>query len=101
MPTNYYAFGLNIESEIEFPLFIEGDRPAPDLVIRLGPVQHILEQAQAKERILAFALPSLAPSGEPEEDQQTGADNETLFCIKLFPNDTSSAFCQKMENFIG
>lgn len=49
MPTNYYAFGLNIESEIEFPLLIEGHRPAPDLVIRLGPVPHILEQAQAKE----------------------------------------------------
>ncbi|UCG23067.1 MAG: hypothetical protein JSW55_12980 [Chloroflexota bacterium] len=43
---HYYAFGLNIESEIECPLLIEGDGSAPDLVVRLGQVPHELEQVQ-------------------------------------------------------
>ena len=49
MPYFYYAFGLNIESEIECPLLIAGDGSAPDLVIRLGPVPHELRQAQVQE----------------------------------------------------
>jgi len=49
LPYFYYAFGLNIESEIECPLLIAGDGSAPDLVIRLGPVPHELRQAQVRE----------------------------------------------------
>ena len=51
MPYHYYAFGLNIESEIECPLLIAGDGSAPDLAIRLGDVPHELSQAQERESI--------------------------------------------------
>ena len=42
----YYAFGLNIESEIECPRLVTGEGSTPDLVVRLGPVPLELEQAQ-------------------------------------------------------
>jgi len=48
LPYHYYAFGLNIESEIECPLLIAGDGSAPDLVVRLGSVPHELEQARER-----------------------------------------------------
>jgi hypothetical protein len=46
---NYYAFGLNIESEIECPLLMAGGGSAPDLIVRLGPVPHELKQAHVRE----------------------------------------------------
>jgi hypothetical protein len=51
LPYTYFAFGLNIESEIECPLLIAGGGSAPDLVIRLGSVPHELEQAHQREPI--------------------------------------------------
>ena len=47
----YYAFGLNIESEIECPLLMAGNGAAPDLNVRLGPVPHELEQVQVRESV--------------------------------------------------
>ncbi len=48
MPYHYFAFGLNIDSEIELPPLIAIDGPAADLVIRLDSVPHELEQTQVR-----------------------------------------------------
>jgi hypothetical protein len=47
-PYSYYAYGLNIESEIECPLLTAGSS-TPDVIIRLGAVPHELEQAQKRK----------------------------------------------------
>ena len=46
LPYYYYAFGLNIESAIEFPLLVPGTSSNPDLVIQLGPVPHELGRVE-------------------------------------------------------
>jgi hypothetical protein len=45
---HYFAFGLNIESEIKLPPLISNKGPSADLIIRLGSVPNELEQAEEK-----------------------------------------------------
>jgi hypothetical protein len=46
LPYTYYAFGLNIESEIVCPFLVAASDSVPDLIIRLGPAPHELTQVQ-------------------------------------------------------
>ena len=46
MPYDYYAFGLNIESEIECPDLMPGDGSTPEVVVRLGSVPSELDNAE-------------------------------------------------------
>jgi hypothetical protein len=48
MHYNYFAFGLNIESEIECPSLIASDGSDPDLFVRLGSVPNELDKAQER-----------------------------------------------------
>lgn len=49
MRYQYYAFGLNIESEIECPPLMAGNKGAPDLVVQQGSVPQELERAQVRK----------------------------------------------------
>ncbi len=47
---HYYAFGLNIESEIECPDLMPGDGSTPALVVRLGLVPSELDNAEEENK---------------------------------------------------
>jgi hypothetical protein len=47
----YNAFGVNIDSEIRIPRFIERTSGVPDVSIRLGKVRHLMPEEKHNERL--------------------------------------------------